>query len=77
MQKRPQTQKPIFLGLEPDKSKTFFIQKMKHGFHIFQIPDPMKCVLGPGDVVACLVCPICYRFVYRIENVPHTISDAP
>ena len=50
---------------------------MKSDFQIFQIIDPKKCVLGPGDVFACVACPIFYRFVYHMENVPQTLSDAP
>ena len=53
-----------FLNLEP-------------GFQIVQISDPIKCVLGPGDVFACFRCPIFYRIVYHIENVPQTVCDAP
>ena len=32
-------------------------QKLESGFHIFQIPDPRKSILGPGDVFACFACP--------------------
>ena len=52
-------------------------RNVEPGFHIFHIPVPEKCVLGPGDVFACFLCPIFYRFVYHIENVPQTLSDAP
>ena len=49
-------------------------QKMEPGFQIFHIPDPIKCVLGPGDVLAC---PMIYRFVLKPVDVPQTISDPP
>ena len=52
-------------------------QNLEPGFHIFQTPDPIKCVLGPGDVFGCFPCPLFYRFVHHIENVPQTLSDAP
>ena len=52
-------------------------QHLEPGFQIFQISDPLKCVLGPADVFACFLFPMFYRFVYNIENVPQTLSDAP
>ena len=50
-------------------------QKLESNFQIFQITDPRKSVLGPGDVFACCVGPKIYRIVYRMENVPQTRSD--
>ena len=59
-----------------NECKLFFeIKKMEAGFPIFQIPDPIKSVLGPGDVFSCFVGPIFNRFVYHMENVPQTRSD--
>ena len=49
----------IYIYMEPD-------------FQIFQIPDPHKCVFGPGDVWACSRI---YRFILKSENVGQTISD--
>ena len=45
---------------------------MEPDFQIFHIPDPNKCVFGPGDVWAC---PRIYRFILKTENVGQTISD--
>ena len=45
---------------------------MEHDFQISHIPDPNKCVCGPGDVWAC---PRIYRFISKSENVGQTISD--
>ena len=41
-------------------------------FPDFHIPDPNKCVFGPGDAWAC---PRIYRFISKPENVGQTISD--
>ena len=51
------------------------IQNPEQGFQTFQIPDPRKYVFWPGDVFTCFVGPKNYRFVYRMENVPQTLSD--
>ena len=45
---------------------------MEPDFQIFHIPDPNKCVFGPGDAWAC---PRIYRFILKSENVGQTISD--
>ena len=45
---------------------------MEPDLQIFHIPDPNKCVFGPGDVWAC---PRIYRFILKTENVGRTISD--
>ena len=50
-------------------------QNMESDFQIFLITDPRKSVFGPGDVFACFSGPQIYRFVYRMENVPQTLSD--
>ena len=52
-----------------------YFQDLEPGFHISQVSDPTKSVFGPGDVVACLFGQTSYRFVYRMENVPQTLSD--
>ena len=55
----------------------YFSNKSKCGtwFPDFSDSRPKKIVLGPGDVFACFVCPTFYRFVYRMEHVPQTLSD--
>ena len=50
-------------------------KKVESNFQIFQIPDPRKSVVGPGDVFACLVGPKNYRCVYHMGFVPQTRSD--
>ena len=45
---------------------------MEPDFQIFHIPDPDKCVFGPGDAWAC---PRVYRFIFKSENVGQTLSD--
>ena len=45
---------------------------MEPDFQIFHIPDPDKCVFGPGDAWAC---PRICRFILKSENVGQTISD--
>ena len=73
-----------------EKRLTHYAQKFREHFSIFSkfstcgtwFPDfsdfsPKKCVLGPGDVFGCFPCPLFYRFVHHIENVPQTLSDAP
>ena len=45
---------------------------MEPDFQMLQIPDPNKCVFGPGDAWAC---PRIYRFILKSENVGQTISD--
>ena len=51
------------------------ISKFETWFPDFSDYKSNKCVLGPGDVFACFLCPRIYRFVYHIENVPQTLSD--
>ena len=46
-------------------------------FELFEFLDGQKCVLGPGDVFARFLSPKFHRFVYNMENVPQTLSDAP
>ena len=41
-------------------------------FQIFHIPQPNKCVLGPGDAWAC---PRICRYILKSENIGQTISD--
>ena len=50
----------------------FYLRYTEPDFQILHIPDPTKCVFGPGDVWAC---PIIYWIVLRSENVGQTISD--
>ena len=45
---------------------------MEPDFQIFHIPEPNKCVFGPGDAWAC---PRIYRLIFKTENVGQTISD--
>ena len=44
-------------------SQTF--QNLEPGFQIFQIPDPRKSVLGPGDVFGVSKN---HRSIYHFEN---------
>ena len=63
--------------LTPTLLRCAHIQK-KPLFELFELLDAQKkCVLGPGDVFACFLCPKFHRFVYHMENVPQTLSDAP
>ena len=48
---------------------------MESDFQFFQITDPTKSVLGPGEVVGSFLSPRIYRFVLKTENVGQTISD--
>ena len=48
------------------------LRYMEPDFQNFHIPDPNKCVVGPGDAWAC---PQIYRFILKSENVGQTISD--
>ena len=68
---------PILHRNVVSKFKIFFFKKQKWEsyFQNFHIPDPRKSVLGPGDVFTCFLGPTIYRFVYRMENVPQTLSD--
>ena len=43
-------------------------QNMEPGFQIFQIPDPRKSVLWPGDVFGTFVCPKNHQFIYSFAN---------
>ena len=53
--------------------KLFFnLRCMEPDFQIFHIPDPNKCVCGPGDAWAY---PRIYRFILESGNVGQTISD--
>ena len=40
------------------------LQNAEPGFQIFQIPDPKKSVLWPGDVFGTFLCPKKHQFVY-------------
>ena len=48
------------------------LRYMEPDFQISHIPDPSKCVVGPGDAWACLRI---YRCISKTENVGQTISD--
>ena len=52
--------------------KICFAKKSNFGtlFSYFSDSRHSKCVLGPGDVCAFFLCPIFYRCVYHIENIP-------
>ena len=56
----------VFLGASfmyfPD------FQNFEPGFQIFQIPDPRKSVLGPGDVFGSFFDPKIHQFIYSFAN---------
>ena len=61
----------------PWTSSTHFLNFPKYGiiFSDFSDSRPKKSVFGPGDVFDTCLCPIFYRFVYHMENVPQILSD--
>ena len=48
------------------------LRYMEPDFQILHIPDPSKCVLGPGDAWACAKT---YRIILKSGSVGQTISD--
>ena len=44
-------------------------QNLESDFQHFQIPDPRKSVLGPGDVFGTFVCPKNHQFIYNVVIV--------
>ena len=63
----------VFLGASFHIFQTF--QNLEPGFQIFQIPDPRNRLLGLGTLLHVFVGQQNCRFVYRMENVPQTLSD--
>ena len=44
------------------------ILNVEYDFQIFQIPDPRKSVLGPGDVFGRFLCPKIHQLIYSFVN---------